>query len=198
MKLIVLGLLIVLIGVFSFFFYPVVKAEINLFLLDNNYFRMQILAVQKKERKLTPVNRDFGIVINKILANAKIVDFSDYNNNSSLQYVLSTDLVHQPDSAYPGQIGNMVLISQAAGDWYKYTRSNPEFYLMYKLHPQDVIEVFYKGEEFDYLVTDIFKVSESRLKDFTRQSGQKQLTILSGWPSGTMINRLVIQAKMVE
>lgn len=198
MKLIVLGLPIILIGVFSFFFYPVIRAEINLFLMDNNYFEMQIAVVERKTRQIAPLDEEFGIVINKIAANGKVIDFFDANDSPFSPYILSTGLIHLSDSAYPGEVGNMVIISQAPGDWYNTTRSNPEFYLSYKLLPKDVIQVFYKGEEFDYLVTNIFKIREDQVKDFTRKSDQKLLTILSGWPPGTTLKRLIITAEMKE
>ncbi len=199
MRLIVLVLLIILIGVFCFLFYPVIKAEINLFLLNNNYFKFQIEVVEKKPRKITPIDNQFGIVINKIGATGKIVDTYSNSNISSLQYILRTGLVHLSDSAYPGKDGNMVIISQIPGDWYNTTRSNPEFYLVYKLLPKDIIQVFYNGYEFNYEVTNILKVNEDQVSDFTVNSdSKKSLTILSGWPPGTIWQRLIILAELVE
>lgn len=195
MKLIVLGLITILIGAFIFFFYPVIKAEYNLFLLDRNNFKINIVYVEKKARQLTPINNQFGIVINKIGANGKIIDYADA---LSVQYVLANGPVHLSNSAYPGEMGNIIIISNTPGDWYKYTRSNPEFYLMYKLVPGDIIQVFYRGEQFDYSVINSYKISEDKVKNFITKSDQKLLTILSGWPPGTTILRLVIQAKMIN
>jgi len=93
----------------------------------------------------------------------------------------------------------MVIISQIPGDWYNTTRSNPEFYLVYKLLPKDIIQVFYNGYEFNYEVTNILKVNEDQVSDFTVNSdSKKSLTILSGWPPGTIWQRLIILAELVE
>lgn len=198
MKIIVSILLIILIGALSFFFYPVIKAEINLFLLDNNYFHMQIKSSEKVVRKIIPLDDQFGVVINKIGANGKVIDYSALDNSSSYQHLLPTALIHLSNSAYPGQVGNMVIIAQSPGDWYTYTRSNPEFYLTYKLLPQDIIQVYYQGDKFDYLVTKSATIQENQLKDYTKASDKKLLTILSGWPPGTTLFRLVIQAEMLQ
>ncbi|MFA5933128.1 MAG: sortase [Microgenomates group bacterium] len=198
MKLIVLGLVTIFIGAFIAFFYPVIKAEINLYFLNHNGLRFQVDAIQTEKRQLIPNDDQFGIVINKIAANGKVQEFDVVNNNLSLEYFLQRGLVHLSDSARPGSIGNVVIITQTSGGWYWYTRTNPEFYLIYKLMPGDVIEVFYKGERFDYIVTENSWVSEKRLENYTAASDQKILTILSGWPPGTMMFRLVVQAKMIE
>jgi len=197
MRFIVFGIFFIFIGVFVFFFYPVLKAEYSLFVLDNDHFRTQILAVQKTIRQLTPVDEQFGIVINKIGATGKILDSVDYNG-SPLEYTLLNGLVHQSDSAYPGEVGNMVIISQTPGDWYKYTRSNPEFYLVYKLKPKDIIQVFYRGNRYDYEVLNSYTGTEKQLKSYTAVSNQKLLTLISGWPPGTTFFQLVVQAKLTE
>ncbi|MDD2823123.1 MAG: sortase [Candidatus Daviesbacteria bacterium] len=197
MKLIVAVLLVVIIAAILFFFYPVLVSEYNLIKSDNNDFKSQIEAMDKRVRNLTPVDDQFGIVINKIAANGKILDSSDFKTRS-MEFTLVNGLLHPSDSAYPGQVGNMVIISQVSGDWYKYTRSNPQFYLDYKLKPKDIIQIFYKGEKFDYEVLDSYTVTEKQIKAYTGKSDRKLLTIVSGWPPGTVIFNLVIQAKLVE
>lgn len=198
MKLIVLGLIVIVSSSLLFFFYPVLKAGFDLLMLDNNNFKIQLEYIEKKPRQLTPVDTQFGIVINKIAANGKIIDFDVIGEADYLEDKLFEGLVHPSDSAYPGNQGNVVIIAQTPGDWYKYTRSNPQFYLIDRLKTGDLIELYYVGEKFDYSVTTNLYVPENSVNKYTKQSDQKQLTILSGWPAGTMLFRQVIQAKMVE
>lgn len=198
MKLIVIGLILIILGAVIFFFYPVLKAEIDLFLLNNDNFQVRIEYVEKNARMLTPVDTQFGIVINKIAANAKVIDFDEAGNGMSLEFALLKGLVHPTSSASPGSPGNVVIYAQTPGDWYKYTRSNPQFYLINKLVAGDIIEVFYRGEKFNYQVTESFKMSDDQIQKFIAQSDQKELTILSGWPPGTQFVRLIVQAKLVE
>ena len=145
---------------------------------------------------ITPVSTDFGIVIEKINANAKVVPDVDPSNESGYTYALSIGVAHAKGSSFPGQKGNVYLFSHSVGAPWNIVRFNAIFYLLGKLDKGDRVIVFYKGRRFDYIVFDKVVVSPSDTHFLTDTYDQSVLTLQTCDPPGTLLNRLVIRAKL--
>jgi LPXTG-site transpeptidase (sortase) family protein len=189
-----LMLIIVIIGVFIF--YPEIKAEYDIFMRDNNSFRFEIAPRSKEKPKIIAVNNEFGIVVPKIYINAKVINFDDTRNLYPPHYILEQGVAHLDSSAYPGETGSVILISHTPSDLYETTRTNPSFYMMYKLIPGDEIYLYYKKDEYIYSVKENMMVDNIKMTDLSQSQETKMLTFISGWPPGTMFKTQVITATL--
>ncbi|KXK08750.1 MAG: Sortase family protein [Microgenomates bacterium OLB22] len=72
------------------------------------------------------------------------------------------------------------------------------FYLLYKLEPEDEINVYYKGQRFKYRVTEKKVVSPKDVHYLTRKTTEETLTLQTCWPPGTILQRLLVFATPVS
>ncbi|MDO8498943.1 MAG: sortase [bacterium] len=147
---------------------------------------------------ITPVSTDFGIVIEKINANAKVVPDVNPSDEKSYMAALSQGVAHAKGTSYPGQKGNIYLFSHSTDAPWNIVRFNAIFFLLGKLEPEDRVIMFYQGRRYDYIVFDKRVVPPSETKYLTDKYDQSVLTLQTCDPPGTILNRLIIRAKLVE
>lgn len=182
------GLTIFLAGfaVLAMTFFPVVKEEVK--------YTLKPLISPKK---IKPVNEDFGIVIQKILANAKVVANVDPYNSKAYQLALTRGVAHAIGTAFPGHAGNTFIFAHSSVDWYIANQYNSVFYLLHKLEKGDEIDMYYKKQKYVYRVIEK-KYVEANDVTFLNPSSPSTsiLTLMTCWPPGTSLKRLIIQAKI--
>ena len=118
-----------------YIFAPVAKVEIN--------YRLN--EPKKTISQIKPLDKEFGIVIPKIGANAKIVANVDPYNSNTYQLALTKGVAQARGTALPSQLGNMFLFSHSSVNILEATRYNSVFYLLSKLKKDDEIFVYYKN-----------------------------------------------------
>ena len=181
------GIILISISLFILFltFRPVIPEEIK-------------YLTYRKQSKITPVNRDFSIVIPKIKANSKVVaDVSPYNDKI-YQNALTKGVAHAQNTPYPGGIGNTFIFAHSSSDWYQANRYNAVFYLINKLEKNDDIYIYYKNREFHYKVSNKKIVDPKEINYLTEKLAERKLTLMTCWPPGTTLKRLIVQAKLIE
>ena len=201
---IVLGLVLGLI-----FFYPALSEELKYLMHRPNLNKPVLTAEDISSRKsldpdtvTVPVDMEFGIVIPKIGANASVVPNVDPYDSSVYQQALTKGVAHAAGTVYPGQIGNVFLFSHSSVDFYEANRFNSVFYLLNKLKTNDLFYLTYKGEIFKYIVTAAKIVDGTEVKymnsalDSTTPG--KTATLMTCWPSGTTLKRLVVIGNLTE
>lgn len=146
---------------------------------------------------LEPVNRDFGIVIPKIGANAAVIANVDPLDAKIYQVSLARGVAHARGSAVPDQAGNVFLFSHSSADFFQATRYNAIFYLLNKLEPGDEIKLYYQGEEKIYRVSETKLVAATAVNYLTASGQDKTLTLMTCWPPGTSLNRLLVIAQQI-
>lgn len=167
-------------------FFPLVKNEIV------------YQAVQKKiytPKVIVPLDKDFGIVIPKIQANAKIIRDVDPFSFTIYQKALSEGVAHALGTSLPGQGGNVFLFSHSSSDFLNARRYNSVFYLLSKLEPGDQIQIYFDQHLFNYSVFTKHTVSPDNLEFLSSNSRRDILTLMTCWPPGTSLKRLIVQAK---
>ena len=174
-----LGLLIVI----GIFFQPVVY---------ETKYQLGVIS-----RNLDPVNRDFGIVIPKIGANATVIANVDPYNPKIYQKRLALGVAHAKGSSLPDQAGNVFLFSHSSADFYQATRYNAVFYLINKLEPGDEITLYYQGRAFVYQVEESKMVAADAVNYLKSSSQEKTLILMTCWPPGTTLKRLLVIARQV-
>ena len=205
--------LIILGVVFSFIaFWPFVNAEMRYWW---DQWRHQSYSVDVKAAPssgfanllnqpppihITPVNKDFSIVIEKIDVNAPIVSDVDSTNYNSYIAALSKGVAQAAGTAKPGEPttsgnNNVFLFAHSSINPIEARRWNAVFYLLRKLEVGDRVIVFYKQKRFDWLVSEKKVVEANDVKYLTDPSKEPLLTLQTCDPPGSSLRRLIITAK---
>lgn len=189
-------------------FYPVFKEEAKYQLLPKHN-TTAVLTQGEAEKKaqageqlasdvIYPVDEDFGIVIPKISANAKAIPDVDWQDSGVYQRALTKGVAHAAGTAHPGESGNVFLFSHSGVDFFEAARYNAVFYLIDKLVPGDEIILFYRKQKFTYQVTDKKTVSPESIEYLSGDQSKKTLTLMTCWPAGTTLKRLLVRAEQVD
>lgn len=164
-------------------FAPIFKAEIN-----------YQINQKKPIAEITPVNTDFSIVIPKINANALVVKNVDPFNSQIYQQALTKGVAHAKGTSTPDKPGNTFIFAHSAGNWYQANQFNAVFYLLNKLVGGDEIIVYYQNQKYEYIVQETKLVDSKNTSYMSINSPQPQLTLMTCWPPGTTLKRLIVIA----
>ncbi len=145
---------------------------------------------------IKPVSTEYGLVIEKINANAKIVAQVDPGVEAEYTKALKEGIAEAKGSTLPGEAGNLFLFSHSTDAPWNITRYNAIFYLLRELEAGDRVIVFYKGRRFDYIVFDKTTTPPSDISFLTNRYDRPVLTLQTCDPPGTVLNRLVVRAKL--
>lgn len=166
---------------------PVIEAESS-----------QSMATEIAEQVIRPVDEEFGIVIPKIGANAKVVANVDWKDSGVYQRALTQGVAHAAGTAVPGQMGNIFVFAHSGIDFYEAVRYNAVFYLLNKLEPNDEITLTYQRKKFLYRVIEQKVVAPEDISYLTGDPARETLTLMTCWPAGTTLRRLVVVAERVD
>jgi len=185
-------------------FYPVVVKEIGYFLSKPNE-NMVILAsrddskgVLDKKEEIVAVDKEFSLIVPKIGANSKVVPDVDPYNSQVYQRELTKGVAHAKGTVYPGQVGNSFYFAHSSDNFYNANRYNSVFYLLNKLEKDDVFYFVYKEEIFKYKVLQVKLVSAESIDYLKGTTERKLATLMTCWPAGTTLQRLVVVGELVE
>lgn len=145
---------------------------------------------------IRPVSTDYGLVIEKINANAKIIANVDPGSEKAYTDALKEGIAEASGSTLPGEDGNLFLFSHSTDAPWNIIRYNAIFYLLRELESGDRVIVFYKGRRFDYIVFDKTTTSPSDITFLTNRYDRPVLTMQTCDPPGTVLNRLIVRAKL--
>lgn len=179
-----IGLIIIALAIPAATFAPVFKAEINYQLNNKNRGTSEII----------PIDKDFSIVIPKINANTKVLKNIDPFDSKIYQLALSKGVAHAKGTATPNIAGNTFIFAHSAGNWYQANQFNAVFYLLNKLEVGDEINVYYQSQKYVYSVSENKIVNSNESEYMSNNSLDTKLTLMTCWPPGTTLKRLVIIA----
>jgi len=139
-------------------------------------------------------SKEFGVLIPKINVNAPIKANVDGQTPKRYFKELKTAVGHLKGSALPDDSGNMVLFGHSS-DIPGATSQYPEVFLFLdKLDKGDLITIFYQNNVYNYAVTTRKTVAADDLSVIADDS-QNQLTLITCWPPGTNVYRMVVKAQ---
>lgn len=156
-----------------------------------------MIRTTKTDTSITPPNTDFAIVIDKIGASSSVIQSVDPYDSQVYQMALRDGVAHANGTKLPGEGGNIFFFAHSSADLLTAERYNSVFYLMHHLDTGDVIKVWKDGKEYDYAVTRKLTVSPSDTKYLTMNDKTETLTLMTCWPPGTTLKRLIIIAKPI-
>jgi sortase A len=145
-----------------------------------------------------PIDSTYAIVVPRIGANVKVIPNVDPYTESEYQQALAKGVAHARGTVFPGQVGNTFLFAHSSRNWEVANQYNAVFYLLYKLKKGDDIYVTYNNQTFHYLVDELNYVDASAVEYLSPDSSKKTLTLMTCWPPGTTLRRLMVTAHIVE
>lgn len=148
--------------------------------------------------KVTPVNRDYSIVIEKIGVNAPIVPGVNVANRNDYLAALKSGVAEAAGSVHPGEVGNTYLFAHSALDFWDFGPYALVFTLLNRVENGDRIVLFYRGQRYDYTVANKEIVKGFNTEPLDRQYDSPTLTLQTCDPPGTALNRLIVTAKLVK
>lgn len=154
--------------------------------------------VSSSDNNIIPVSTEYGIVIEKINANAKIVPNVNPGNEKQYVQALGEGVAEALGSTPPGVPGNLYLFSHSTDAPWNIIRFNAVFYLLKELETGDKIIIFYQKRRYDYVVFDKAIAKPDDLSFLTNRYNVPVLTLQTCDPPGTLLNRLIIRAKLVN
>lgn len=165
---------------------PVFKAEIN-------------YQTQKTDPliSLSPVDQDFSVIVPKINANAKVIKNVDPFDSRIYQVALTRGIAHAKGTSTPDKPGNTFIFAHSALNWYQANQFNAVFYLLNKLEKGDEIVVYYQKEKYNYKVSETKIVKGNEVDYLSSKPNTNTLTLMTCWPPGTTLNRLVVIANLL-
>lgn len=163
---------------------PVLKAEIV----------YQLNKKADKPKEFTPVDSNFSIIIPKINANAKVIRNVNPYEPKEYQKALTLGVAHASGTATPDQSGNVFIFAHSATNWYQANQYNAVFYLLNKLKTEDDITLYFENIPYNYSVDEIKFVKPTEVDYLSNQLNTNQLTLMTCWPPGTTLKRLVVVA----
>lgn len=155
-----------------------------------------LLQENEKFLEITPLNTDFGIVIPKIGANARVIANVDPGNYADYINALKLGVAHAKGTVFPGQIGNSYLFAHSVGNFWEVNQWNAVFYLLKELKPGDEIDLFYQGKRYVYIVYNTRIVDPSDTEFLSTISNFPMVTLQTCWPPGTTLKRLLVFARL--
>lgn len=146
-----------------------------------------------------PVDRQFGIVIEKIGINAPVVADVAVSDESAYKESLKHGVAHASSSSYPSkEPGNVYLFAHSSLNFWELGKYAQTFNLLRKLEVGDKIHVFYEDTDFVYRVVNKEIYKGFNIYPLTRPVIEPLLTLQTCDPPGTTLNRLVVTARLVK
>mgnify|MGYP001233872424 CR=1 FL=1 len=145
-----------------------------------------------QSKELTPENgQKYYISIPKLGINNAEVQIGSMD--------LKKSIIHYPQTAMPGQKGNTVIFGHSVLPQF----FNPKSYLtifstLFKLKAKDQIFIKYDNVNYTYSIEDIYEVKATDFSVLDQRYDGRFLTLVTCYPPGTYIKRLVVKAKITE
>jgi LPXTG-site transpeptidase (sortase) family protein len=147
---------------------------------------------------ITPVNRDFSLVVPNIGINAPVIANVNPGDPEEYKAALLKGVAQASTSMLPDQNGTVYLFSHSTNyDWYV-KDLNAVFYLLKNLKKGDLIVIIYKGKQYTYSVAETRIVAPTEISYLVPQSGKKSLILQTCWPPGSLSERLLVFADFVQ
>ncbi|MFC1700014.1 sortase [Patescibacteria group bacterium] len=198
-----LGLLFVALAVCGgvLVFGPVIVKEIG-FLVSKPSVKTVVTASESDSKALedviVAVDKEFAVIVPKINANSKVVKDVDPYSSKVYQQELTKGVAHAKGTVLPGEVGNSFYFAHSSDNFYNANRYNSVFYLLRKMEPGDSFFLVYEGEIYEYKVLEVKIVNGESVEYLEGSTDKKLATLMTCWPPGTTIERLIVLGELIE
>lgn len=154
---------------------------------------------------LYPTPIDYRLIIPKTATNVPLIDMPTKYATDDLwgkfekevQAALRNGVVHYPGTAYPGQVGNVFFTGHSS--YYPWDKGQYKdvFANLNQLDVGDEYVVFYNQEKYIYKIAEKKEVRPSQVGVLEQAKDKKLSTLMTCWPLGTTLKRLILVAEEV-
>ncbi|MFA4891639.1 MAG: class D sortase [Candidatus Gracilibacteria bacterium] len=163
----------------------------------------QIQEIPKLDLEVYPP--DTRLVIPRIDQNLPVLKISSENLitkdwsalEKDMQEGLKYGVVHYPGTSWPDQTGNVVITGHSSYFPWDPGRFKDVFALLQEVVVGDKVALYYNQHKYVYEVSDIQIVLPSNI-DILKQTPDKTLTLITCYPIGTNLKRIVVIADLIE
>lgn len=175
---------------FKYYFNPQPQKEVRVEIVEDEQITEEI----DEDTEIVFLDKDFGLYIPKIGANAKVVkNVNPYDEDEYIN-ALYSGVAHAKDSSTPDSSGNIFLFAHSAVNFYERRKYNVYFYLLTELEKDDLIYVSYEGDIYTYQVLETKKVNPTEVQYLGTYSNEDTLTLMTCWPAGMNVKRMIVTA----
>jgi len=125
------------------------------------------------------------------------VIYLDSLDNDLMSAKLKEGVVHYPNTALPGQRGNVFIFGHSSYYWWDWSKYNSVFANLEGIKKGDKIFIKTNGNIFIYQVIET-KVVEKDDLSVLQQGNGFDLTLMTCTPLGTDLKRFIVEAKLVN
>ena len=129
------------------------------------------------------------------------VAFGISNDNATVMNAMNNGVAHfmiPGASAYPGEIGNLVITGHSAGDIYSSNQYKFIFSGLERLENGDLIYVNYNSVRYTYSVVGKNVVEPTDVSALVYETDKPMLTLITCTPLGTSRYRLLVSAEQIN
>jgi LPXTG-site transpeptidase (sortase) family protein len=128
--------------------------------------------------------------------NQKVGNAKDWNKIFETE--LEKGVIKYPGSANPGEPGNAFVFGHSSNfPWIK-GDYNEVFAMLDKLSFGDEMIVYFKQKKYVYVVREKHVIKPGYVNAMKGKEESKQLTLMTCWPIGTTLNRLIVMGELKE
>ncbi len=120
-------------------------------------------------------------------------------NEKAFQAALATGVVHFPETAKPGEFGNVYIFGHSSDYAWSKGAYKTVFALLTKIQPgAEILVSDQEGNLFTYIVKEAFVAGPKDVK-YLSQAGynKKLLTLQTSYPLGTALKRYLVRAEIL-
>lgn len=144
------------------------------------------------------------VVIPKIGKNIPLLDVKNktVQNVKELEDVfmeeLSNGIIRYPGSAKPGEEGNSFIFGHSSNfPWMKW-EYNDVFALLDNIVFGDEIIVYYNQKKYVYKIREKNIIKPGDVSVLKRNKGKSEISLMTCWPVGTTLNRMIVVWELVK
>jgi LPXTG-site transpeptidase (sortase) family protein len=147
---------------------------------------------------ISPVNTDFSLIVPSIGINAPVIASVNPAKTGEYQEALKEGVAHASTSYLPDQNGTVYLFSHSTNYEWFVRDLNAVFYHIKNLEEGSLIVVFYKDNRYTYKLREKRVVGPKEVSYLQPQSGHRNLILQTCWPPGSVAQRLLLFADLIE
>ncbi len=144
------------------------------------------------------------LIVPKIGKNVPLVDV-DTGSNFDFDHMenifmkeLEKGVLRYPGTARPGENGNAFIFGHSSNFPWMPGAYNQVFALLDKLVYGDEVIVYYNQKKYVYVINEKQIVKPGDVKILNRDVNKKELSLMTCWPIGTTLKRMVVFAELKE
>lgn len=151
-------------------------------------------STEVKEISLDKKLFEFGLYVNKLSVWVPVVSNVDGTNKTAYNKALLSGVAHHKNTALPGKKGNIFIFGHSS-TWNGTGQYAEVFKNLNNLEKNDQIIIYYQNKEYKYSVWQKEVIAADDFS-YLEPTKKEQLTLMTCWPVGSNLKRLVVIARL--